>query len=40
VLVNPGEGCGWLYGVPSAAIVDLDTLQVEMLRLDGDEWRV
>ena len=39
VLVNPGEGCGWLYGVPSAAIVDLDNLDVEMIRLEGDEWR-
>ena len=35
LIVNPGEGCGWLYGAPSAAIVDLDTMQVEMIRLDG-----
>jgi uncharacterized protein len=39
LLVNPGEGCGWLHGVPSAAIVDLDSMQVEMIQLTGDEWR-
>jgi hypothetical protein len=38
VIVNPGEACGWLYGVPSAAIVDLDTKQVEFLTLNGPEW--
>ena len=27
LIVNPGEACGWLYGTPSAAILDLDTLQ-------------
>ena len=39
LLVNPGEGCGWLHGVPSAAIVDLTTMEVEMIQLSGDEWR-
>lgn len=39
LIINPGEGCGWLYKVPSAAILDLDTREVEMLTLDGPEWR-
>src|SRR5690606_37676522 len=25
LLVCPGEACGWLYGSPGAAIIDLDT---------------
>ncbi len=33
VMVNPGEACGWLYGVPSAAIMDLDTRLVEVIQL-------
>ena len=24
LIVNPGEACGWLYGTPSAAMLDLD----------------
>lgn len=37
LIVNPGEGCGWLHGDPSAAILDLETKKVEFLRLDfGD----
>jgi putative phosphoesterase len=39
LIVNPGEGCGWVYGTPSAAVLDLDTNQVEFLTLDGPEWR-
>jgi putative phosphoesterase len=39
LVVNPGEGCGWLYGSPSAAIVDLDTMEVETIALDGEQWR-
>jgi uncharacterized protein len=36
LIVNPGEGCGWLYGRPSAAILDLDTLKVDFFTLpDG-----
>jgi putative phosphoesterase len=38
VLVNPGEACGWLYGAPTAAILDLVTKQVELVRLEGAEW--
>lgn len=39
LIVNPGEACGWLYGAPSAAIVDLETKHVEFIKLDGAEWR-
>ena len=39
LIVNPGEACGWLYGTPSAAILDLDSKQVEFLILDPSEWR-
>jgi putative phosphoesterase len=39
LIVNPGEACGWLYGTPSAAILDLDTKQVEFLVLEPAEWR-
>lgn len=40
LLVNPGEGCGWLYGSPTGAILDLDTMAVEFLKLTGPEWKV
>jgi putative phosphoesterase len=33
LIVNPGEGCGWLYGAPSAAVLDLDTRRVEFFKL-------
>jgi len=39
LMINPGEACGWLYGTPSAAILDLNTKQVEFLTLDAPEWR-
>ncbi len=39
LIVNPGEACGWLYGAPSAAILDLSTKQVEFIKLDGPEWK-
>lgn len=39
LIVNPGEACGWLYGTPSAAILDLDALRVEFLSLPGAEWK-
>jgi hypothetical protein len=38
LIVNPGEGCGWLFGRPSAALLDLDTLKVEFFTLSGPEW--
>jgi putative phosphoesterase len=39
LIVNPGEACGWLYGTPSAAVLDLQSNQVEFLTLEGSEWR-
>jgi putative phosphoesterase len=38
LIVNPGEACGWLYGTPKAAILDLDTKAVEFLSLDPSHW--
>jgi len=40
LLVNPGEACGWLFGTPTAAILDLETMQVETLQLTDAHWRV
>jgi len=39
LIVNPGEACGWLYGTPSAAILDLDSRRVEFLSLSGPQWK-
>ena len=39
LIVNPGEGCGWLYGAPTAVILDLATKDVEVLRLGEPEWK-
>jgi uncharacterized protein len=38
LIVNPGEACGWLFGKPTAALLDLDMRQVEFLTLSGPEW--
>ena len=38
LILNPGEACGWLFGKPTAALLDLDTLKVEFLTLSGREW--
>jgi putative phosphoesterase len=38
LIVNPGETCGWLFGAPSAAILDLETKSVEFISLDPNEW--
>lgn len=38
LLVNPGEGCGWIHGTPGAAVLDLATREVEFLSLTGPEW--
>ena len=35
LIVNPGEGCGWLSGAATAALLDLDTKQVEFVELEG-----
>jgi len=34
LIMNPGEACGWLGGTPSAAILDLETKQVEFLSVE------
>jgi putative phosphoesterase len=39
LIVNPGEACGWLYGTPSAAILDLDSRSVDFLSLGSAEWK-
>ena len=39
LLVNPGEACGWLHGVPTAAILDLETRRVEPVQLTDARWR-
>ena len=39
LLVNPGEACGWLYGTPTGAILDLTARRVEFIKLEGPEWR-
>ena len=39
LLVNPGEACGWLHGVPTGAILDLTARRVEFLKLEEPEWR-
>jgi putative phosphoesterase len=39
LVVNPGEACGWMFGAPGAALLDLDTKQVEFLELDGPQWK-
>jgi uncharacterized protein len=36
LIVNPGEGCGWLHGAPSAAILDLDSRHVHFFKLPPD----
>lgn len=33
LLLNPGEACGWLYGACTAALLDLDTREVEIIKL-------
>ena len=33
LIVNPGETCGWLHGTPTAALLDLETKQVEFIEL-------
>lgn len=38
-IVNPGEACGWLYGGPSAAVLDLVTGQIEVIKLTESEWQ-
>jgi putative phosphoesterase len=39
LIVNPGEACGWLYGTPSAALLELDSREVQFLTLSAAEWK-
>lgn len=39
LVVNPGETCGWLFGTPQAALLDLDSKQVDFLALTGEQWK-
>jgi uncharacterized protein len=39
LIINPGEACGWVYGSPTAAILDFETKQVEILKLTGPDWK-
>lgn len=39
LIVNPGEACGWIYGTPSAAVLDLDSRHVEFLTLATSDWK-
>ncbi|QWR77960.1 metallophosphoesterase [Candidatus Magnetomonas plexicatena] len=32
--LNPGELCGWLHGSSTAAVLDTDSLDTEIIRLD------
>lgn len=34
LLLNPGEACGWLFGTPTAAILDVETRAVEFITID------
>ena len=38
LVINPGEACGWVYGTPSAAVLDLDSRRVEFITLPAAEW--
>lgn len=33
LVVNPGEAGGWLYGKPTAALLDLDKMEAEIVEL-------
>jgi putative phosphoesterase len=39
LIINPGEACGWVYGTPSGAVLDLETNQVDFITLDGPQWK-
>ncbi|HID93795.1 MAG TPA: metallophosphoesterase [bacterium (Candidatus Stahlbacteria)] len=33
IVFNPGEASGWLYGKPTIGIVNLDSMEVELIKL-------
>lgn len=34
LIINPGEACGWLYGKPTVAIVNLEKMEAEIVHID------
>jgi uncharacterized protein len=40
LIVSPGEASGWLYGSPTAAILDIASMQVEIIKLTDERWAV
>ncbi|MDA1081761.1 MAG: YfcE family phosphodiesterase [Gemmatimonadetes bacterium] len=38
LIICPGEACGWIHGAPTAAVLDLESKQVEFIKLAGDKW--
>ncbi|MFQ6056041.1 MAG: metallophosphoesterase family protein [Methanosarcinales archaeon] len=34
LVINPGEGGGWLYGDKTLAILDLEKMKAEIIRID------
>jgi len=39
LVINPGEGCGWMHGAPTGAVLDLDTKHVEFVKLSEPQWQ-
>ncbi len=33
LIINPGEACGWLYGKPTVAIANLETMEAEIVSI-------
>ena len=40
IIVNPGEACGWLYGTPAAAVLDLETKNIDFISWTEPAWKV
>ena len=40
IIVNPGEACGWLHGTPAAAVLDLETKNIDFISLTEPAWKV
>ncbi len=40
IIVNPGEACGWLFGTPAAAVLDLETKTIDFISLTEPAWKV
>jgi len=33
LVINPGEGCGWITGIATAALLDTETMEAELVEL-------